>query len=225
MIANFNQLSNWRNPLYRRKPVTPMIRPNLAQLAQAGADLPPFVAASGLGRGYLTLLGALNWDHFPKRDPRQPWSGPKPLPRAPFVAVYMIKLDQNLRYMSDLRTFLIHHPALIWLLGFPLRPSSASVWGFDPEASLPHVRHFRLVLRTLPNDSLQFLLDNTVSLIRAELPPEIEFGQHISGDTKHILAWVKENNPKACLNRAVWRPKLEFTRKFASTLFLQANPL
>jgi hypothetical protein len=45
---------------------------------------------------------------------------------------------------------------------------------------------------------LQFLLDDTVRLLHAGLCTEIDdFGQRISLDTKHILAWVKENNPKA----------------------------
>lgn len=199
MIANFNPLSNWRKHLSRHEPDVPVSRPNLAHLAKPEAKLPPFVADSALARRYLSLLGSLDWDHFPERPPNRAWPGPQPLPRAPFVAAYLIKLDQNLRYMSDLWAFLKQHPALIWLLGFPLQPSAAFGWGFDPEASLPHVRHFRLVLRTLPNDHLQFLLDNSVSLIRAELPAESDFGQHICGDTKHILAWVKENNPKAYL--------------------------
>lgn len=202
MIANFNPLRNWRNQFHRPKLVPPLTRPNLAHLAKPEADLPQFVTDSELAQRYLTLLGALDWDHFPERNPQRAWPGPQPLPRAPFVAAYLIKLDQNLRYMSDLWAFLKQHPALIWLLGFPLQPSSEFRYGFDPQASLPQVRHFRLVLRTLPNPDLQFLLDSTVKLIQAELPAEIDFGQHICGDTKHILAWVKENNPKAYLKRS-----------------------
>ena len=34
-------------------------------------------------------------------------------------------------------------------------------------------------------------------LIRQELPADFDFGDVISLDTKHIIAWVKENNPKA----------------------------
>jgi hypothetical protein len=82
-------------------------------------------------------------------------------------------------------------------LGFPLTPSVTFSWGFDVEASLPTARHLGRILRTLPNDALQFLLDGTVSLLRQELPPEVRFGEAISLDTKHILAWVAENNPKA----------------------------
>jgi hypothetical protein len=53
------------------------------------------------------------------------------------------------------------------------------------------------MLRHLPNTALQFLLANSVQLILAELAargtPPLEC---VSLDTKHILAWVKENNPK-----------------------------
>ncbi len=35
-----------------------------------------------------------------------------------------------------------------------------------------------------------------MQLIAAALPADVNFGAVVSGDTKHILAWVKENNPK-----------------------------
>ena len=76
-------------------------------------------------------------------------------------------------------------------------PSSDYPWGFDVDASLPTARHFTRMLRTTPNAVSQYLLDETVRLIQAELSPEVnDFGHAISLDTKHILAWVKENNPK-----------------------------
>jgi hypothetical protein len=54
------------------------------------------------------------------------------------------------------------------------------------------------MLRKLPNECLQFLLDETVRLLRDELSGFIDdFGQSISLDTKHIIAWMRENNPKA----------------------------
>ena len=201
MIAHFNPLSNWLARFFRRSAI-PLIRPNLAQLAQPDAQLPAFVADSSLAQRYLALLGPLDWDHFPERDPAVAWSGPQPFPRAPFVAAYLLKLDQQLRYMADLRAFLANHPALVWLLGFPLTPSTACPWGFDPQASLPHVRLFRQVLRSLPNPCLQFLLDSTVQLIRQELPPSVRFGETVVGDTKHILAWVRENNPKVFMKNS-----------------------
>ena len=47
------------------------------------------------------------------------------------------------------------------------------------------------------------LLDQTVSLLRAELIDVCpDFGTAISLDTKHVIAWVKENNPKAYQKRS-----------------------
>lgn len=70
-------------------------------------------------------------------------------------------------------------------------------WGFDADASLPTERHFCRLLWQVPHKSLDYLLDGTVQCVRGELCREVDdFGQAISLDTKHIIAWVKENNPK-----------------------------
>jgi hypothetical protein len=146
---------------------------------------------------YLRLLEPLAWGQFPERNLNEK-RGTPPVPYAPFIAACLVKLDQGFPYMSQLRQYLLEHPALLWILGFPLVPSSRYPWGFDPEASLPTHRHFTRMLRTIPNPKLQCLLDNTVDLLRAELATEVDdFGQAISMDTKHIIAWVEENNPKA----------------------------
>jgi hypothetical protein len=192
-----------------RDPVS-LERPSLSQLARPEARLPRFVAECAVTRKYLDLLGPLDWEHFPERDAQRPWPGPPPARRAPFVAAYLVKLDQPKRYMSDLRQFLVEHPALVWALGFELAPAPAFPWGFDVQASLPSARHFGRVLRTLPNPALQFLLDGTVTCLQRELPPEVHFGQAISIDTKHILAWVMENNPKAYLTE---HQRLDKTRQ------------
>jgi len=207
IIPSASQPVNWLNrvaTLVRQAvvwleppPAVPLVRPSLADLAQPGALLPPFVQHCAVARKYLDLLGPLDWPHFPERDPQRAWPGPTPAPRAPFVAAFLVKLHEGKTYMSDLRTYLGEHPALVWVLGFPLQPADQFPWGFDVQASLPTARHLGRVLRTLPNAALQFLLAGTVHLLQQELPPEVGFGQVISLDVKHILAWVKENNPKA----------------------------
>jgi hypothetical protein len=117
---------------------------------------------------------------------------------APFAAACLVKLYQGFCYMSQLRDYLVDHPALIWVLGFPVVPSSDYPWGIDAQASLPTPRHFTRLLRNMPNARLQFLLDETVRLLQAELTTEVhDFAQTIAMDTKHILAWVEENNRKA----------------------------
>jgi hypothetical protein len=95
-----------------------------------------------------------------------------------------------------LRRYLVEHPALVWLLGFPLSPDPAMPHGFDVERSLPARRQLGRVLRELDNAAAQFLLAATVQLIGHALPPDVDFGDVVAGDTKHILAWVQQNNPK-----------------------------
>jgi hypothetical protein len=175
----------------------PLQRPGLQVLYQDRGALPGFVQECPVAMRYLRLLGPLDWSRFPERELQTNWGTPT-LPYVPFVAACLVKLDQHLPYMSNLRQYLVEHPTLVWVLGFPLVASSHYPWGFDVDASLPTQRHFARLLRRIPNDSLQFLLDDTVRLLHADLCTEVDdFGQCISLDTKHILAWVKENNPKA----------------------------
>ncbi len=179
----------WRDQLTRR--------PDLHHLAQQEDRLPHFVRESAVAMRYLRLLGPLAWHQFPERDLQRNW-GRATVPYAPFVAACLVKLDCGLTYMSQLRQYLVDHPALAWVLGFPLVASPQFSWGFDVEASLPTQRHLTRMLRQVPNASLQFLLGDTVQLLQAELRTEVDdFGHCISLDTKHIIAWVKENNPKA----------------------------
>lgn len=174
-------------------------RPDLHHLAQHPEQLPRFVRESPVAMRYLQLLGLLAWDQFPERNLCHKKGFPA-VPYAPFVAACLVKLDQQIVYMSQLRQYLVDHPALVWILGFPLVPSTRFSWGFDVEASLPTHRHFTRMLREIPNGVLQFLLDSSVALLQAELQEvEIILGEAISIDTKHILAYVQENNPKAYL--------------------------
>jgi len=173
---------------------------DLHTLGEQKAALPRFVRQDALAMRYLHLLSPLVWQQLPERD-LQVHCGRAPIPYAPFAAACLVKVDQGLGSMGDLRRFLVEHPPLLWLLGFPLVPDVSSPYGFDAQASLPTARHLTRMLRTMPNQFLQCLLDSAVEQLRAELVPlDIPLGECISLDTKHILAWVKENNPKAYLS-------------------------
>lgn len=175
----------------------PRDKSNLHALARNPQQLPGFVRQSPVAMRYLELLAPLAWDKFQERD-LQLGSHMRPVPYATFAAACLVKLDHQLPTMGALRRYLVDHPPLVWLLGFPLVRSSAYPWGFDVNASLPTQRHLTRLLRTMPNPVLQGLLDSTVALLQAELSEVgIPLGESISLDTKHIIAWVEENNPKA----------------------------
>jgi hypothetical protein len=144
----------------------------------------------------LDLLGPLDWAHFPERNLQRNW-GHATVPYAAFTAACLVKLNEGLVSMADLCEYLVEHPSFIWLCGFPLQPSPYAPCGFDAEASLPTQRHLTRMLREIPNTVLQFPLTDSVRLILAELRQVgIEAGDCISLDTKHVIVWVKENNPK-----------------------------
>jgi len=157
--------------------------------------LPDFMRHSPVAMRYYQWFRQINWEAFPEREFDRSYPQ-RPVSYASFSAACLIKIDQGFSYMSQLRQYLVEHPALIWLLGFDLHFSMTPYWGFDADKSLPTKRHLTQMLRKIPNEHFQFLLDETVRLIRTELADQVDdFGQYISLDTKHILAWVQENNP------------------------------
>lgn len=190
-----------RNPILTRfEELSRLLQPAQRDLHAAflrPAKLPRFVQECPSAMRILDLLGPIPWNEFPERDLQRFW-GQVAIPHAAFSAACLIKLEENLVSMGDLRRYLVEHPAFIWLLGFPLVSSSKHACGFDPDASLPTQRHLTQMARDLSNLSVQFLLDQSVALLLAEFDAVgLSVGDCISLDTKHIIAWVKENNPKA----------------------------
>ena len=159
--------------------------------------LPGFVKETPAALRTLDLLGPLAWGEFPERNLQRNW-GQSTIPLAASAAASLVRLNEGLVSMGDLRRYLVEHPSFIWLCGFPLTPAASAPHGFDAEASLPTQRHLTNLLREMPNAALQYLLADSVRLIISELDTlGIAVGDCISLDTKHIIAWVKENNPKA----------------------------
>lgn len=199
MVAAFPKIFNRLRAVFRRPPVDPPVVAEVAcPLTHPEAVLPAWVADDPVVQKYRALLGDLPWAQFPERPTDRPWPGPTPAPRAPFVAAFLVKLHENKRFMSDLRAYLLEHPALVYWLGFPRVPDPTAPHGFHVAASIPPRRQLSTVLRELSNPALQFLLSASIQLLTATRSPQEQatFGDMIAGDTQAILAWVKENNPK-----------------------------
>lgn len=148
---------------------------------------------SPVAQRYLELLGPLAWDRLPERNLQRNW-GQITIPYASFIAAYLTKLNEGKDSLGNLRLYLVENPELVWLLGFPLAVSNPgngerrcqqrARLAFDANASLPTTRHLTHMLRALPNAVLQFLLADSVRLIREELATRgVQTGECISLDT------------------------------------------
>ena len=128
-----------------------------------------------------------------ERDDAKPWPGSPPHPQKAYVKALLVKKWQKLKYVTELRSFLVKHPLLVLELGFqPVRDKSQP-YGFDVEATVPCDRWLRHKQQVMDNGILQAIFRSTVD----DLQDEIEgLGETSVVDTKHIYAWVKENNPR-----------------------------
>ncbi len=189
------QLPLWTfSPESKKTSVKPLDLRTLWQLPQ---HLPACVTDSPTIMRGLDLLGPLDWAHFPERNLQRHW-GQFQIPLAALAAAELVRLNETIPSMRKLRRFLLEHPGFIWLFGFPLARAPEMPLGFNPPASVPTARHLTQMLRRMPNAALQFLLADSVRVICAELAARhIPTVECVSLDTKYIIAWVKENNPKA----------------------------
>ncbi len=189
------QLPLWAFPL--GTPQTPVKPTDLHTLWQFPEHLPTCVTTSPTIMRCFEWLSPLEWGHFPERNLQRNW-GQVSIPYAALAAAELVRLNEGHPSMGHLWRCLFEHPGFIWLLGFPVQLASETELGFDVLGSLPTERHLTQMLRRMPNPAVQFLLADSIRLILAELAalhaPPVDC---VSLDTKHILAWVKENNPKA----------------------------
>ena len=165
----------------------------LPRLVVKDEQLPRFVQECATTMAIIPKFRLMAWEQATQNGHRQ-WFGQQNVPQVAYIGAFLVKIELKLASISHLRRFLVQHPALIWALGFPLYGQTATRHRFDAERSLPSRQQFSRVLRNLDNDGLQALLSAQVSELQSLLPEE--FGQTISLDTSHILAWVKENNPR-----------------------------
>lgn len=172
----------------------PHLPAHLPRLLLNKSCQPRFVRHCQVTQSLLPLLQQVDWEQLPTSlaGKRTGW---RTIPLATYVGAYLVKLERQLLTFGSLYRFLREHPGLIWALGFPLVPDPLAAYGFNIEAALPTQRHFSRKLSELPNDVLQNLLDAQVIWLHQRFGDD--FAQIVSLDSKHIVGWVKQNNPKA----------------------------
>lgn len=195
-MKNFNTRKQWREHVrlawhgYRVSQWNQL--PTLRLLIPVEKQ-PKFVQECATTQEIRASLCRLEWRIIPKPK-RTKWFGCEAIPVESYISIFLVKILLQIPTLADLRRFLVAHPALVWGLGFPLNASSDSV-GFDPDVALPTRQHMSHMLANIPNEHLQNLLSCQVAALQKAVGNS--FGDVISLDTSVIIAWVKENNPKA----------------------------
>lgn len=132
-----------------------------------------------------------------ERDESLPWPGLPPHPERAYVKALLVKKCEKFDYVTALRRFLVKHPLLVLEIGFYPVKDSSKPYGFNVEETVPCDRWLRHKQQTMDNDVFQAIFRSTVHDLQAEIP---ELGDTSVIDTKHIYAWVKENNPREYLS-------------------------
>lgn len=175
-------------PATRRCSITPY--PETSQSSQT-FQTPLHFAQDEVCKDYATFFSTLDFSHLPPE--RSSGRGRKGHPLAAYVKAFLVKVREKRTYHTELRNFLLKHPALVLLLGFRPEVCANSPLGFDISKTVPSARHLRRKQQELPNELLQPILVGTVTELKKEVP---HFGRRAALDNKHIYAWVKQNNKK-----------------------------
>lgn len=176
--------------LFRRRSHMPLPK-HSPRLCLPVYQHPRFVRRCAVTQHIIHLFKPLQWDAIPPSLANRR-TGYQAIPLSAYVGAFLVKIEYQLRTFGQLHRFLSEHPALLWALGFP----------FEAHSSVPLAdrcilliqQHVSRKLASIPNEIIQNLLDDQVLWLQKRFGSS--FGSVVSIDTKHILAFVKENNPK-----------------------------
>lgn len=155
------------------------------------------LGADPVAQRYLTLFAPINWAAVPERTPRRAYPGPVPHPYRSAVQALIVKVLEQRRSGEALRTYLCEHPALTVVLGFRPVPDPQDPTRIDWGRTVPSARWFRQHAHDRA-DEVRALLTQTV---RAAQRLATDPGLVVAIDTTHIVAHVRENNPKRASRR------------------------
>lgn len=144
---------------------------------------------------YRAFFAELDWSIVQRwQAQRSACCGSHGHPLTAYLKAFLVRIQEGLRYTTQLRAFLVKHPLLVIELGFQLVLDASQPYGFDVEATLPTRFWLGEKLRQLDRALLTELLAGTVRALQAEIPG---LGETVAFDVKHLYAWVKENNERA----------------------------
>jgi len=141
---------------------------------------------------YRAQFALFDWsaiDSPPQRRPGNPGH-----PKSAYLKAALVRIHEHLCSTPRWRAYLLDHPLLLLELGFRPHLDLSFPYGFNPDKTLPGIRHLNAWLCTVDPCLLADLLEQTVGALQQEIPG---LGEVVAFDVKHIYANVKENNFRA----------------------------
>ncbi len=91
--------------------------PALFKWAEPFVPLAHF-ADDPVANDYDEFFSVLDFEVVPERDESKPWPGSPPHPERAYVKAQLVMIREKIAYHTDLRRFLVKHPALVLRLDF-----------------------------------------------------------------------------------------------------------
>jgi hypothetical protein len=86
------------------------------------------------------FFALLDWTALAQRQASRRAPGPCPHPQSAYLKAFLIRVCEEKRYMTRLRTFLVEHPLLVIELGLRLVLDPTHPYGFDVQRTVPSAR-------------------------------------------------------------------------------------
>jgi hypothetical protein len=119
---------------------------------------------------YRALFSLFDWSIVERWQAQRPARGLHGHPISAYLKAFLVRINENMMYTSQLRRFLLKHPLLVIELGFDLDLDPSAPYGIDVDKTVPTEVWLRKRLRTLDQGLLQELLHATVAALQEEIP-------------------------------------------------------
>jgi hypothetical protein len=114
---------------------------------------------------YRHFFALLDLSALEERQASRCAPGPCPHPETAYFKALLIRICEEKRSMTQLRTFLVEHPLLVLEFGFRPLPDATAPYGFDVQHTVPSDRWLREKLRRLDPALLQSLVQATMAVL------------------------------------------------------------
>ncbi len=145
--------------------------------------LSKMIDADPVVQRYRARFALFDWSAID--PPRKGGPGYPAHPKSAYLKAALVRISEYILTTPRWRAYLLDHPLLVLELGFRPHLDFSQPYGFDVNKTVPSVRHFNNILRTLDPRLRANLFEQSVQALQQEIPG---LGEVVAYDVKHIYA-------------------------------------